>query len=50
MERQLLNRGVDIGLINSVQNVVDANVDGLPLETHIAFAEMLRAVVRPALR
>lgn len=50
MERQLLNRGVDIGLINSVQNVVDANVDGISLETHIAFAEMLRAVVRPALR
>lgn len=50
MERQLLNRGVDIGLINSVQNVVDANVDGLPLETHVAFAEMLRTVVRPALK
>lgn len=50
MERQLLNRGVDIGLINSVQNVVDANVDGLPLETHVAFAEMLRTIVRPALR
>ncbi|BEP95390.1 DUF4392 domain-containing protein [Acidovorax sp. A79] len=49
MERQLLNRGVDIGLINSVQNVVDANVDGLPLETHVAFSEMLRTVVRPAL-
>lgn len=49
MERQLLNRGVDIGLINSVQNVVDANVDGLPLDTHIALAEMVRAVVRPAL-
>lgn len=49
LERQLLNRGVDIGLINSVQNVVDANVDGLHLETHVAFAEMLRAVVKPAL-
>ena len=49
LERQLLLRGVDIGLINSVQNVVDANVDGLPLETHVAFAEMLRAVVRPCL-
>ncbi len=49
MERQLLMRGVDMGLINSVQNVVDANVDGLPLDTHIAFAEMVRAVVRPAL-
>lgn len=49
MERQLLMRGVDIGLINSVQNVVDANVDGLPLDTHIAFTEMVRAVARPAL-
>lgn len=49
LERQLLMRGVDIGLINSVQNVVDANVDGMHLETHVAFAEMLRAVVKPAL-
>jgi hypothetical protein len=49
LERQLLLRGVDIGLINSVQNVVDANVDGMHLETHVAFAEMLRAVVKPAL-
>jgi len=49
LERQLLMRGVDIGLINSVQNLVDANVDGLHLDTHVAFAEMLRAVVKPAL-
>ncbi|MDP9607169.1 UNVERIFIED_ORG: hypothetical protein J2W38_006990 [Variovorax paradoxus] len=49
MERQLLTRGVDIGLINSVQNIVDANVDGLALDTHVAFSEMVRAVVRPAL-
>lgn len=49
LERQLLNRGVDIGLINSVQNVVDANVDGMHLDTHIAMVEMLRAIVKPAL-
>jgi hypothetical protein len=49
LERQLLMRGVDIGLINSVHNVVDANVDGMHLDTHIAFTEMLRAVVKPAL-
>lgn len=49
LERQLLMRGVDIGLINSVQNVVDANVDGMHMDVHVAFAEMLRAVVRPAL-
>lgn len=49
MERQLLLRGVDVGLINSVHNVVDANVDGLHLETHVALAEMLRAVVKPLL-
>jgi hypothetical protein len=49
LERQLLMRGVDIGLINSVQNVVDANVDGMHLETHVAFAQMLCAVVKPAL-
>lgn len=48
-EHQLLQRGVDIGLINSVHNVVDANVDGLLLQTHVAFAELLRAVVQPAL-
>nr|WP_315236872.1 glutamate cyclase domain-containing protein [uncultured Albidiferax sp.] len=49
LERQLLNRGVDIGLINSVQNVVDANVDGMHLDTHVALVEMLCAVIKPAL-
>lgn len=49
LERYLLVRGVDVGLINSVHNVVDANVDGMHLDTHVALVEMLRAVVRPAL-
>lgn len=50
LERHLLLRGVDIGLINSVDGLVDPNVDGMPLDTHVALVEMLRAVVRPALR
>jgi hypothetical protein len=49
LERQLLLRGVDVGLINSVHNIVDANVDGLHLDTHVAAVEMMRAVVKPAL-
>jgi hypothetical protein len=48
LERHLLTRGTEVGLINSVHNVVDSNVDGLSLDTHVAFSEMLRAVVKPA--
>lgn len=50
MERVLLRRGVEVGLINSVDGVVDPHVDGIPLETHVAVSEMLAAIVRPALR
>lgn len=50
MERVLLRRGVEVGLINSVDGIVDPNVDGVLLETHIAVTEMLSAIVRPALR
>ncbi|MGY8662579.1 glutamate cyclase domain-containing protein [Bradyrhizobium sp. UFLA05-109] len=50
MEEQLLRRGVDIGLINSVGNVVDADVDGIPLQTHVAMADLISAIVRPAFR
>lgn len=49
LERQLLLRGVDVGLINSVHNTVDPNVDGMHLDTHLAAVEMMRAVVKPAL-
>jgi hypothetical protein len=45
MEAKLLNRGVDIGLINSVDGIVDANVDGIPLSSHLAVAELLSAIV-----
>lgn len=50
MELALLQRGVDLGLINSVDGVVDAHVDGIPLQSHAAVAELVAAIVRPALR
>jgi hypothetical protein len=50
MELALLQRGVDLGLINSVDGVVDAHVDGIPLQSHAAIAELIAAIVRPALR
>lgn len=50
MEEKLLRRGVDIGLINSVGNIVDADVDGIPEKTHHAMANLIEAVVRPFLR
>ncbi|CAN7378823.1 glutamate cyclase domain-containing protein [Pseudomonas sp. Pseusp16] len=49
MEANLLRRGVDVGLINSVNGVTDANVDGIPVSTHLAVTEMLAAIVRPKL-
>lgn len=50
MEATLLKRGVDIGLINSVDGLIDANVDGIPLSTHLAISEIIEGIVRPALR
>lgn len=47
MEARLLQRGVELGLINTVDGLVDANVDGIPRATHIAVAELIGAVVRP---
>ena len=42
-------RGVEVGLINSVHNIVDPNVDGMGLDTHLALVEMLRAIVKPVI-
>jgi len=50
MEGNLLRRGVDVGLINSVVGITDANVDGIPLSSHLALAEMVTAIIRPALK
>lgn len=50
LEAELLRRGVDVGLINSVVGVIDPNVDGIPVASHLAMVEMLRAIVRPVVR
>lgn len=46
-ERFLLQRGVEIGLINSVVGVVDDRVDNISAATHVAVAEVLAAIVDP---
>ncbi|TDG02932.1 DUF4392 domain-containing protein [Paraburkholderia guartelaensis] len=50
MEAALLRRGVDIGLINSVANVVDGNVDGIPEATHLAVAQLISTIISPAFK
>ncbi len=50
MEQRLLLRGVELGLINSVDGIIDPHVDGIDLATHTAITEMIAAVVRPILR
>jgi D-glutamate cyclase len=50
MEAALLRRGVDVGLINSVANVIDANVDGIPEATHLAVAQLISTIIAPAFR
>ena len=45
MEQALLRRGVEVGLINSVDGIIDANVDGIALSTHMAMAELIQAIV-----
>ncbi|WP_206952455.1 glutamate cyclase domain-containing protein [Trinickia acidisoli] len=50
LEEALLRRGVDVGLINSVANVVDANVDGIPFATHIAVVQLISTIIAPAFK
>jgi hypothetical protein len=45
LERSLLARGVQIGLINAVIGIVDARVDNIAPSTHEAIVELLSAVV-----
>ncbi len=49
LEKRLLQRGVDVGLINSVASIVDGNVDGIDVDTHVALVTMLQAIVGPRL-
>ncbi|WP_353152958.1 glutamate cyclase domain-containing protein [Pollutimonas bauzanensis] len=41
LESRLLHRGVDVGLINSMDNVVDANVDGISAQTHLSIVQFI---------
>ena len=50
LEAALLRRGVDVGLINSVDNVVDGNVDGLPEATHLAVVQMISTIIAPVFK
>lgn len=50
LEADLLRRGVDIGLINSVANVIDGNVDGIPEATHLAVVQLISTIIAPAFK
>jgi len=50
LEKALLRRSVDVGLINSVANVVDGNVDGIPEETHLAIVQLISTIISPAFK
>ena len=45
LEEALLMRGVEIGLINAVSNLVDPNADGIALRTHVAIVQIIQAIV-----
>lgn len=46
-ERFLLQRGVEIGLINSVVGIVDGRVDNIDPRTHLAVSQVIAAIVEP---
>ena len=48
-ETRLLEVMTAEGLINSGHGIVDPNVDGIPKATHVAVAELARAIVAPHL-
>ena len=50
MERVLLGRGAEVGLINSVDGIIDVNVDGIGLSTHLAVVELIQAIAASALK
>ncbi|GAB3627578.1 hypothetical protein PTE30175_02271 [Pandoraea terrae] len=50
LESALLRRGVDVGLINSVTNVIDGNVDGIPEATHLAIVQLITTIIQPVFK
>lgn len=49
-EARLLEVMTAQGLINSADGIIDPHVDGIARDTHVAVAEMARAIVRKAVR
>ena len=50
MERVLLGRGAEVGLINSVDGIIDVNVDGIALSTHLAIVEVIQAIAASTMK
>lgn len=48
-EARLLNYGVELGLLDALRGVIDADVDALPVSTHQAVVELIRQVAALAL-
>jgi len=48
-ERMLLDRGVELGLINAVANLVDPHADGISQNTHVAVVQMIQSIIEPHL-
>jgi hypothetical protein len=46
LEERLLLRGAEVGLINSVDGIVDPNVDGIDLSAHRAMVELIRMIAK----
>ena len=45
-EERLLRYGVELGLLDSPRGVIDADVDALPLRTHMAMVELIAEIAR----
>lgn len=49
MESYLLDRGVDIGLLNATDNLIDPNVDGIPKAAHVAMVQLIETLATRAI-
>lgn len=49
LESYLLDRGVDIGLLNAADNLIDPNVDGIPKPAHVAMSQLIHTLATRAI-
>jgi hypothetical protein len=47
-EERLLRYGVELGLLDAPRGVIDPDVDGIPLSTHVAMVQMIGELARRA--